>query len=565
MKEKKTKRGNQPYYAQYLTSDAPKTSDKKSSRPADDKRKRTDAPASERSFDAPRPEGKPYGTKSFDKPFGERSAPKKQEDKRFNKPTGYKSSFKSKDTAPDKPFERREERPERKPFAEKRSFDKPFERREERRDDRPERKPFGEKRSFDKPFERREERSERKPFGEKRTFDKPFERREERPERKPLGEKRTFDKPFERREERPERKPFGEKRTFDKPFERREERRNDRPERKNVEQWPDVRGRAAKPVEAEAPEKQVFEKRGEGFEKLDKTRSRAERFDKPEDKKPRVSRDGGESRRVGDLKEAPRYNMERAVERLPDRQKPVIVKHEQDDLIRLNRYIANAGVCSRREADELIGMGQITVNGQLISELGFKVKRSDVVKYAGRTLNPEKTVYILINKPKDYITTTEDPEDRHTVMELIAGACAERVYPVGRLDRNTTGLLLFTNDGELAEKLMHPSNQIQKIYQVELDKPITTEHFEAIKAGIELEDGFVKADEVGIVTPDAMVVGIEIHSGRNRIVRRIFEHLGYDVLKLDRTAYAGLNKKDLPRGKWRFLDEREVVRLKYLI
>ena len=525
MKEKKTQRGNQPYYAQYLTSDAPKASDKKSSRPADDKRKRTDAPASERSFDAPRPERKPYGTKSFDKPFGERSAPKKQEDKRFNKPTGYKSSFKSKDTAPDKPFERREER----------------------RDDRPERKPFGEKRTFDKPFERREER------------------RDDRPERKPFAEKRTFDKPFERRDDRPERKPFGEKRTFDKPFERRDDRREERPERKNVEQWPDVRGRAVKPFESETPEKPIFEKRGEGFEKLDKTRNRAERFDKPEDKKPRVSRDGGESRRVGDLKEAPRYNMERAVERLPDRQKPVIVKHEADDLIRLNRYIANAGVCSRREADDLIGMGQITVNGQLVSELGFKVKRSDVVKYAGRTLNPEKTVYILINKPKDYITTTEDPEDRHTVMELIAGACAERVYPVGRLDRNTTGLLLFTNDGELAEKLMHPSNQIQKIYQVELDKPITTEHFEAIKAGIELEDGFVKADEVGIVTPDAMVVGIEIHSGRNRIVRRIFEHLGYDVLKLDRTAYAGLNKKDLPRGKWRFLDEREVVRLKYLI
>ena len=193
------------------------------------------------------------------------------------------------------------------------------------------------------------------------------------------------------------------------------------------------------------------------------------------------------------------------------------------------------------------------------------VQRNDVVKYAGRLLNAEKLVYILVNKPKDYITTTEDPEDRHTVMELIAGACSERVYPVGRLDRNTTGLLLFTNDGELAEKLMHPSNGVQKIYQVELDKPITTEDFDAIKAGFDLEDGFVKADEVGIVTPDAMVVGIEIHSGRNRIVRRIFEHLGYDVLKLDRTAYAGLNKKELPRGKWRFLNEREVVRLKYLL
>jgi len=178
-------------------------------------------------------------------------------------------------------------------------------------------------------------------------------------------------------------------------------------------------------------------------------------------------------------------------------------------------------------------------------------------------LNPEKMVYILVNKPKDYITTTDDPEGRHTVMELIAGACKERVYPVGRLDRNTTGLLLLTNDGELAEKLMHPSNEIQKIYQVELDKPITQEDFDKIKAGFDLEDGPIKPDDLAIVTPDAMVVGIEIHSGRNRIVRRIFESLGYEVLKLDRTVYGGLTKKELPRGKWRFLNEREVVKLRY--
>jgi 23S rRNA pseudouridine2605 synthase len=170
-----------------------------------------------------------------------------------------------------------------------------------------------------------------------------------------------------------------------------------------------------------------------------------------------------------------------------------------------------------------------------------------------------------LNKPKDFITTTEDPDDRRTVMDLVKNACTERIYPVGRLDRNTTGLLLLTNDGELAEKLSHPSHEIRKLYQVELDKPITTEDFEAIVNGLDLEDGFIKPDELALVTPDAEVVGIKIHSGKNRIVRRIFEHLGYEVLKLDRTTYAGLDKKDLPRGKWRFLTEKEVIRLKYMI
>ncbi len=197
--------------------------------------------------------------------------------------------------------------------------------------------------------------------------------------------------------------------------------------------------------------------------------------------------------------------------------------------------------------------------------MGFKVGPADVVKYGKRILNAEKLVYILLNKPKDFITTTDDPEDRRTVLQLIEGACEERVYPVGRLDRNTTGLLLITNDGELADKLTHPSHNIKKVYQAELDKPITLEDFEALKNGIELEDGFVKPDDVGIVTPDAFVVGIEIHSGRNRIVRRMFEHFGYEVKKLDRTTFAGLNKKDLPRGNWRFLTKKEVITLKYLV
>ena len=267
----------------------------------------------------------------------------------------------------------------------------------------------------------------------------------------------------------------------------------------------------------------------------------------------------GLERRVGRFESAPRYNLSQY------EKKEVSKKKDDNYEIRLNRYIANAGICSRREADDLISSGQISVNGKTITEMGYKVKPTDVVKYGKKALNPEKMVYILINKPKDYITTTDDPEERKTVLDLIQGACSERVYPVGRLDRNTTGLLLLTNDGELAEKLTHPSSGIKKIYQAEIDKPITTEDFETLQHGVELEDGFIRPDEVGIVTPDAMVVGLEIHSGRNRIVRRMFEHLGYEVQKLDRTVFAGLNKKDLPRGKWRFLTEKEVIKLKFLL
>ncbi|KAA6440106.1 pseudouridine synthase [Dyadobacter flavalbus] len=269
----------------------------------------------------------------------------------------------------------------------------------------------------------------------------------------------------------------------------------------------------------------------------------------------------GLDRRVGRYESAPRYNLSEYEKKSAQKRK----EKEEDTEIRLNRYIANAGICSRREADDLISSGQISVNGKTITEMGYKVKLTDVVKYGKKSLNPEKMVYILINKPKDYITTTDDPEERKTVLDLIQGACSERVYPVGRLDRNTTGLLLLTNDGELAEKLTHPSGGIKKIYQAELDKPITNEDFELLQHGLELEDGFIRPDEVGIVTPDAMVVGLEIHSGRNRIVRRMFEHLGYEVQKLDRTVFAGLNKKDLPRGKWRFLTEKEVIKLKFML
>lgn len=231
--------------------------------------------------------------------------------------------------------------------------------------------------------------------------------------------------------------------------------------------------------------------------------------------------------------------------------------------MRLNRYIAHAGLCSRREADELIATGQITVNSKVMDEMGYLVKPDDVVKYGKRLLNKEKLVYVLLNKPKDFITTTEDPEDRKTVMSLVATACKERIYPVGRLDRNTTGLLLLTNDGELSEKLMHPSHKAIKIYQVDLDKPLTASDEKSIIEGVTLEDGLAPVDEFEVLSKERDIVGIKIHLGRNRIVRRIFEHLGYKVERLDRVMYGGLTKKDLPRGNWRFLTEKEVINLKY--
>jgi len=236
-----------------------------------------------------------------------------------------------------------------------------------------------------------------------------------------------------------------------------------------------------------------------------------------------------------------------------------------NETMRLNRYIANAGICSRREADALIAAGEIRVNGEVVTEMGYQVQPSDTVQYGKTNLKREKLVYVLLNKPKDFITTTDDPEGRRTVMELIKGASPERLFPVGRLDRNTTGLLLFTNDGEVAQKLSHPSHKNKKIYQVELNNPLTEDHLRQISEGVELEDGKAGVDDVAVVAGNAHFVGVELHIGRNRIVRRIFEHLGYEVVSLDRVQYAGLTKKDLPRGKWRFLNEKEVIRLKYFM
>jgi 23S rRNA pseudouridine2605 synthase len=237
-------------------------------------------------------------------------------------------------------------------------------------------------------------------------------------------------------------------------------------------------------------------------------------------------------------------------------------KETNQEPIRLNRFIANAGVCSRRDADELIKAGKIKVNGTVVTELGTKVKRTDKVEYKGKSLRAEKLQYVLLNKPKDYITTMDDPQNRKTVMKLVGNACPERIFPVGRLDRQTTGLLLFTNDGELAKKLTHPSFKIKKIYQVELNKPIEKEDFEKILKGVKLDDGVAYVDELALIGESGSTLGIEIHIGKNRIVRRIFESLGYDVIKLDRVMFGTLTKKDLSRGKWRHLGPKEIMNLK---
>ena len=247
----------------------------------------------------------------------------------------------------------------------------------------------------------------------------------------------------------------------------------------------------------------------------------------------------------------------------PQRIEYVLPEVDPNEQLRLNKFMANAGVCSRREADELIQKGLVKVNGNVVTELGVKITRNDVVEYNDKVVVAESKCYILLNKPKDTVTTSDDPNGRKTVMDLVKGACNERIYPVGRLDRNTTGVLLLTNDGDLASKLTHPKYVKKKIYQVWTDKPISEEDMQHIADGVELEDGPIHADAISYVSPtDRKQAGIEIHSGRNRVVRRIFESLGYHVVKLDRVYFAGLTKKNLPRGRWRYLTQEEVNFLK---
>lgn len=263
-----------------------------------------------------------------------------------------------------------------------------------------------------------------------------------------------------------------------------------------------------------------------------------------------------QQRRTGNYDPNAKYSMKKQIE-----YKELNV--DPDAPIRLNKFLANAGVCSRREADEFITAGVVSVNGTVVTELGTKVKRTDEVKFHEKPVSIERKVYVLLNKPKDYVTTSDDPQNRKTVMDLVKNVCRERIYPVGRLDRNTTGVLLFTNDGELASKLTHPKFLKKKIYHVTTDKNVTAADMRQIAEGITLEDGEIRADAIDYASPtDKKQVGIEIHSGKNRIVRRIFEALGYRVVKLDRVLFAGLTKKNVRRGDWRFLTEQEVNMLR---
>lgn len=443
-----------------------------------------------------------------------------------------------------------------------------------------ERKPFdGERKPYQggdrKPFNRdNREGGERRSFGDRKPYNseggerKPYQGGDRKPFNRDGGERRSFGdrKPFDG-----ERKPFnrdsrggGER----KPFGRAEN--PTRTPYKGDNRWdrnaaPKVEGSEESTTPRDENPTARIERRYEA-----RTERSAERGERPEgSRNPRYSdRETFKSRSRFDAGPAyePQYKLDRYKERAPSKiQKKIAQTDRRSDEIRLNRYIANAGICSRRDADKLIEAGEIKVNNKVITEMGYQVKPTDIVKYGNRKLNREKPVYLLLNKPKDFLTTTEDPNDRKTVMELVKNATESRIYPVGRLDRNTTGLLLLTNDGELADKLTHPSNEIEKIYQAELDKPLSDEDFEKIKEGLTLEDGEIKVDDLAKVTPDGYVIGVKIHSGKNRIVRRIFEHLGYEVTKLDRTTFAGLTKKDLPRGSWRFLTERELVKLKYLL
>ena len=425
---------------------------------------------------------------------------------------------------------------------------------------------------FERGADRGEERGPNRPIRSARPFEaNPPQPREERNERLERGERRDFG--AERNEAgnadyRADQAAFGRKFTPGA-FGRRDgapasrstgERPGSYEKRSSNERWAPAPGSFAERREALKAQERSVRRSGTGYGATP---------DQPRPARPVSLDNRADKPKYGEkLGEAPDYKNLKHYEQDKTRGNKRRREELEDfgaDETRLNRYIANAGICSRREADALIAAGEIKVNGEVVTEMGYKVQPEDTVQYGKTNLSREKSVYVLLNKPKDFITTTEDPEGRRTVMDLVAGASKERIFPVGRLDRNTTGLLLFTNDGEVAQKLSHPSHKNKKIYQVELSQPLAEEDLRKIAEGLELEDGKAVVDDVAVVAGNAHFVGIEIHIGRNRIVRRIFEHLGYEVVALDRVQYAGLTKKDLPRGKWRFLSEQEVIRMKYFL
>ncbi len=467
--------------------------------------------------------------------------------------------------------ERKPYNPERKPYAGDRPS-RPYQGGDSNSESKPRREFDGPKREFSgdrerKPYNKPYSTDRTPNSGERNRESRPYQggdsNSESRPRREFDGPKREFSGDRERKPYNPERKPYaGDRpnRTFqggDSNSESRTPREFDGPKKEFSGD------RERKPFQPDGSEterpKRVFDREKTDDTSKDFREAPTSKFSKRDTFKSR-------NRYEESPAHTPQYKLDRFKEKAPAKiQRKIREAESKSDMVRLNRYIANAGICSRRDADKLIEAGEIKVNNKVITEMGYQVAPTDIVKYGNRKLNREKPVYVLLNKPKDFLTTTEDPNDRKTVMELVKNAGDARIYPVGRLDRNTTGLILLSNDGELADRLTHPSHEIEKIYQAELDKPLTDDDFEKIKAGLTLEDGEIKVDDLAKVTPDGYVIGVKIHSGKNRIVRRIFEHLGYEVTKLDRTTFAGLTKKDLPRGHWRYLTERELVKLKYFL
>jgi 23S rRNA pseudouridine2605 synthase len=459
------------------------------------------------------------------------SGERKGDSKDFSKPRGGKSFGRSSDSArPDKPVGRGFSSRSEKPFGRS-------------RDDRDDSKP----------------RRPSKFSGEGRGDSKDFS--------KPRG-----GKTFSRSSDKPARPDDSVGRGFssrgDKPFSRSRDDRDDSKPRRTSKFSGDGDSK---------PRRSNYSRPADNAEPGSERRYPRSRDDRDDARPPREERSFDRSEKPGDKKGffsklskggksfEKRHDKDfgKSVKDFSQQKEEIKESSEGSDKIRLNRYISNSGVCSRREADELIKMGLVTVNGTVVTEMGHKVNRKDVIKYDGKTLRAEKPVYILLNKPKGFLTTTKDPQERNTVMQIIAGSVKERVYPVGRLDRNTTGLLLLTNDGDLTDKLSHPSYGVKKIYKVELDKPLSKTDFQKILDGVVLEEGRAIVDDLAIVSDDGKTVGIELHIGWNRVIRRIFERLEYQVVKLDRSVYAGLDKKDLGRGHWRYLTSEEVVRLKH--
>jgi 23S rRNA pseudouridine2605 synthase len=567
------------------------------------------------------------GDKPFRKKSGAGSGKPDFSKKKFSdkKSGGDKSDYAKKASSDRPPFKKsfgdRERSSGDKPdYAKKASSDRPFKKsfggdRERSGGDRPFKKSFGgdKERSGDRPFKKsfggdRERSGDKSDYAKKASSDRPFkksfggdkERGGDRPFKKSFGgdKERSGDKPFKKsfggdRERSGGDKPFkknfggdrertgGDKPPFKKSFGDRERSSGDKPPFKksfsDKERGGDKSdytkkssfsrsGASSKPFRKRDENQSGFT--GRKFADRDTTKGGKNTeeenwqvFENADDAKEFIKSNRDEKRSSG------KSSQHSAKEYKNDNRPLRVAGGGEEGAVRLNRFIANTGICSRREADDLIEAGVVKVNGKIVTELGTKVNPGDTVHYGDQLLRREKMSYVLLNKPKDYITTTDDPQERKTVMQLVEDAGDVRIYPVGRLDRNTTGLLLFTNDGDLAERLTHPKNGVRKIYHVSLDKNLRTDDFDKILKGYEMEDGFMKADELSFVGDgmDKKEVGIVIHSGRNRIVRRLFETLGYDVVRLDRVSYAGLTKKNLPRGKFRHLTTEEVGMLRMQI